>query len=132
MSLKYLSIGHNNITNDGFKELVNMLKENKSLIYLSLESSVIDTDVSIKFETQLHHNKTLKYLNFRRSIIRGDRVLKSFMAVIKSGSITHLDLRDCQIGSLGGCGIEDAFKQNQSFVYLGLEGNRLGSKEAEK
>lgn len=98
-TLKNLSLGNNGITNEGAKQLAQMIKTNKILTCLKLyENEITDGGIQILADAIEKHNTTIEVLHLFKNKLLTDSSVDSLLQMIEhSQSLNELDVSYCTL-----------------------------------
>ena len=126
--LQAVQIFDNNITDDGAKELADLMQDNKTIVYFKFGAANIRLDGSNAFLNKVATNNTLLELNFSR-VPMGDEGTKAVAHLLVTNSTLRvLTLERNDIGSAGAVNIASALEQNATLIRLDLGDNDIGNK----
>ena len=115
-ALKTLSLGWNNITDEGAHHLAEMLKTNMTLIELWLPfNRISDRGVQLIANALTHHNTSLKRLSLDLNKSVTDASVDCLVDLLNQNqSITALHVRDCKLSKAGKAKLQEAQKTRRN------------------
>lgn len=117
LALTTLSLGWNDITDEGAGYLAEMLKTNTTLIELWLPwNRISDQGVQLLANVLIHHNTSLQRLSLDLNKLVSDLCVDSLIDVMNQNqSLTALHLRDCKLSKVGKAKLREVAKSKQNF-----------------
>jgi Ran GTPase-activating protein (RanGAP) involved in mRNA processing and transport len=115
-ALQTLSIGWNEITDEGANYLAEMLKTNTTLIELWLPwNRISDQGVQLLAKALIHHNTSLKRLSLDLNKLVSDLSVDFLVDVLNHNqSLTALHVRDCKLSKAGKEKLHEVEKSNKN------------------
>ncbi|CAK94313.1 unnamed protein product (macronuclear) [Paramecium tetraurelia] len=132
-NLKCLVLRGNNITAQGFLDIVTALRGCPLLKILSLEWNQIGSD-GVGIETLagfLVSNKSLQHIGLSNNKLTGDQIEPLANALRQNTTLLSLDLRWNSLGKKGGEFLLSAVGDNKAILYLDLNGAEIIQQDQE-
>ena len=124
-TIKHLDLGHCNLQENGFIEILNSLTSTTTLQYLNLESNTVSEVLIVRIATIILNNTSLMFLNFSNCNFPELGIQNIFHAISQISSVEHLDMSGNVIANYDCVGIKDVLSKNNRITYLDFSGCEL-------
>ena len=128
-NIKHLDLGHCNLKEFGFMEILDSLTNTTTLHYLNLESNIISEDLVGRIESLVRGNTSLKTLNFSNCNLPKSGIQTLFCAINQIASLEHLNMNDNVIRNCVGADLKDAIYKSSKMEHLDLSRCKLDDME---
>lgn len=126
LELTWLSLGDSKIGPDGIRGIMDALTYNTSLKYICLSFNNVDTAVCSAMKEMLSFNRILSTIDLKNNNVGDDGFILIMEALENNSSITSLDLRRNNITGDSCHAMRDMLKTNATLQKIELRGNSIG------
>jgi len=122
----HMSNLNNYISHEEFRDLCEILQDNKNIVALHIDNGNIGSDRTVALCQILQDNKNITSLRLSGNDIGYTGVVALAQLLKSNKNITSIDISNNNIGSEGIALLEDALRGNRSIETLHLSGNKIG------
>ena len=120
-----LDISHNNIDTEGFRAILDVLKDNIYLTEFFASFNQFSSEISFELMELIHNNRVLSVLDISRNILGDECAFAIAEYLSENDSLITLDLSTCKISGEGAVAIAESVSANKTLTNLSFADNFL-------
>ena len=128
-NIKHLDLGHCNLKEFGFIEILDGLTNTTTLHYINVESNVISEELVARIASLIHRNTSLQTLNLSNCNLPKSGTQTLFFAINQIVSLEHLNVNSNVITNCVGADLKDVISKSNKMEHLDLSGCKLDDME---